>query len=286
MKCFDCPRLCGADRDGGAVGFCGGGRYARVAKTVEPFTYEEPCLGTVTAVFFGGCSLKCSYCQNREISRAAVGEEYSDARLAALFDGAAYPLDLVTPTHYVGAIERALATTKRRNRVIYNTSGYETATGVRRAAAFTDVFLTDFKYADNALATRFSCAPDYFETVAAAVEIMRETDDEWAETQDGKILKRGLIVRHLVLPGCVQNSLRVLDYIASALGTDTVISLMSQFTPNGEGELNRRISRLEYKIVKEHALKLGFRSGYFQAHESASAAFTPNFRIRNYGPRR
>ncbi len=278
MRCFDCPRGCGAERDGGEVGFCGGGRLARIAKTVDPFTYEEPCLGTVTAVFFGGCSLKCSYCQNIAISRAAVGDEYSDARLAALFDGAAYPLDLVTPTHYLSAIERALALAEKPNRIIYNTSGYETADGTRRAAAFTDVFLADFKYADGALAQRLSGAPDYFETASAALKIMRETEDEWADTPDGKILTRGLVVRHLVLPGCVQNSLRVLDYIASALGTDTVISLMSQFTPNGEGEPRRKLGKLEYKVVKEHALKLGFKTGYFQAHESASAAFTPDFR--------
>lgn len=277
MKCFDCPRQCGADRDGGEVGYCGGGRYACIAKTVEPFTYEEPCLGTVTAVFFGGCSLKCAYCQNHEISRTPTGEEYSDARLARLFADAKHPLDLVTPTHYIGAIERALAIAEKKNTMIYNTSGYETVSGVRRAAAFTDVFLTDFKYADNALAKRFSGAPDYFETAAAAVRKMREIKDEWAETPDGRMLVRGLIVRHLVLPDCVQNSLCVLDFIAEALGTDTVISLMSQFTPNGVGEPARRLNKLEYKIVKEHALKLGFRSGYFQDFSSASAAYTPDF---------
>lgn len=277
MKCYDCPRGCGADRDMGEVGFCGGGRNARVAKVVEPFTYEEPCLGTVTAVFFGGCSLRCSYCQNIDISRGAVGNECDDAALANIFGTAAYPLDLVTPTHYIGAIERALGLVGSTRGVIYNTSGYETTEGVKRAAEFTSVFLTDFKYADKTLAQKYSGAGDYFDKASAAVKLMRNTADEWEKTPSGQILKRGLIVRHLVLPDAVQNSIKVLDFIASTLGTDTVLSLMSQFTPNGAGEPNRRLRKIEYKIVQEHALKLGFKNGYFQDFSSASSAFTPDF---------
>lgn len=276
MICRDCPRNCGVDRTN-ARGFCGIGEYARIAKIAEPFDYEEPCLGTVTAVFFGGCSLKCSYCQNYEISRAATGREYDDGALADVFAHAKYPIDLVTPTHCLSAIERAFSRAGGHKPVIYNTSGYETADGVRRAAAFADVFLTDFKYADNALAKRFSGVSDYFERASEAIEIMRETKDEWEQTPDGAVLTRGVIVRHLVLPGCVENSRAVLDHIAKTLGTDTVVSIMSQFTPNGAGEPSRRISALEYKIVTEHALKLGFRNGYFQDFSSASSAFTPDF---------
>lgn len=281
-KCYDCPRACGADRTK-EIGFCGGGEYARIAKIVDPFTYEEPCLGTVAAVFFGGCNLKCSYCQNKAISRDACGKEYGDDALAALMDELSVdnkPLDLVTPTHYLSAIERAVGLCSLKPRIIYNTSGYETTGSVSRASSFTDVFLTDFKYADNDLGARFSNAPDYFKRALDAVKKMRDIPDEWEEVDGERILKRGLIVRHLVIPGEVHNSLAVLDVIAAELGTDTIISVMSQFTPNGDGEPNRRVNKLEYKLVTEHALKLGFKVGYFQQLSSAESKYTPDFSIQ------
>lgn len=281
MKCYDCPRACGADRErvkNGKIGVCGGGRYARVAKTIENFSYEEPCLGDVTAVFFGGCALGCSYCQNYKISRGAVGEEYSDIMLAELFDGAKNAIDLITPSHYLNAIERALPLCKNEHKFIYNTSGYETLDAVDRASAFTDVFLADFKYAYSNVAARFSRAPDYFDVAVKAIDRMRaNVKDVWVEKDGQRILKRGLIVRHLVLPGQVKNSIAVLDAIKSSLGADTVISLMSQFTPNGVGEPTERLRKIEYKLVVEHAQKLGFNSGYIQEFSSADGKYTPDF---------
>lgn len=279
MKCYDCPRACGADRDGGEYGACRCGRNARIAKVIDGFDYEEPCLGTVTAVFFGGCALGCSYCQNREISRGSVGAEYSDAELAALFDRAKHSLDLVTPSHFIGAIERASELRKNKTiGIIYNTSGYETIRAVERAARFTDVFLTDYKYSDACTGERFSHAPDYFTVAAKAVAAMRRAvADEWSLENGRKILKRGLIVRHLVLPGCVENTIKALDVIADVAGTDVTLSLMSQFTPNGAGEPNRRLGKLEYKIAIEHALKLGFKNGYMQEPSSADGKYTPDF---------
>lgn len=279
MKCYDCPRACGADRESGKIGLCGGGRYARIAKIVEDFRYEEPCLGgVVTAVFFGGCALGCSYCQNYKISRGGIGDEYTDERLAALFDGAENAIDLVTPSHYLSAIERALPLCKKHNSFIYNTSGYETVKAVDRASAFADVFLADFKYADSSVAARYSRAPDYFTVAVKALTEMKENKpDIWVEHDGTRILKRGLVVRHLVLPGQVNNSIAVLDAIKDNLGTDTVISLMSQFTPNGVGEPNDRLRKIEYKLVVEHALKLGLTNGYIQEFSSADSSFTPDF---------
>lgn len=279
--CKICPRACGVDRRE-AVGACGAGYYARVAKTVDPFCYEEPCLGDLGAVFFCGCSLRCSYCQNIAISRGgAAGEEYTDERLADLFDRMTEEnraVDLVTPTHYLDRIECAVSLCKIKPRIVYNTSGYETEQAVKRAAAFTDVFLTDFKYGDCDTAARLSAARDYPSVALRALEAMRDAvPDSWEERESGKILKRGLIVRHLVLPGETRNSLAVLDMIKSAVGADVTISLMSQFTPNGKGGPSRRLKKLEYKIVCEHALKLGFRNGYFQDLDSASSAYTPVF---------
>lgn len=279
MKCYDCPRLCGVDREGGEAGYCGGGKYAHVAKVIDDFTYEEPCLGKkVTAVFFSGCALRCSYCQNYKISREEVGMGYTDNKLAEVFDRAKNPIDLVTPSHYLSAIERALLLCKNEHMFIYNTSGYEKVASVDRASAFTDVFLADFKYSDNKLALRMSNAPDYFDITLNALKRMRyRVKDVWEEVNGQKILRRGLIVRHLVLPGYIENSIGVLDAVKKHLGENTVISLMSQFTPNGVGEPSKALSKIEYKIVVEHARKLGFDNGYIQEFSSADKKFTPNF---------
>lgn len=271
--CNDCPRNCNIDRNE-RKGVCNSGERARVAKLISPFLYEEPILGELSAVFFSGCSLRCSYCQNIAISRGGVGEEYNDVELAEMFDSAVGALDLVTPTHYISAIERALKKCENKKRVIWNTSGYESEDGARRASKIADVFLTDIKYCDSAIAQKFSAASDYFERAEKALKIMREKSDE---TENG-VLKRGLIVRHLVLPGCIEDSKKILDFVAGELGTDTYISLMSQFTPNGVGEPSKRLTRIEYKIVAEHALKLGFKNGFFQDFSSADIKYTPEFR--------
>ncbi|MDE7463875.1 MAG: radical SAM protein, partial [Clostridiales bacterium] len=275
--CNDCPRRCRVDREI-KVGFCDSGINARVAKTVAPFLYEEPILGRLSAVFFSGCSLRCSYCQNVAISRGAVGDEYDDEALARLFDGAVGALDLVTPTHYIGAIERAVKLCRTKKRIIWNTSGYETESGVKRAGEIADVFLTDIKYYDSEIARKYSAAPDYFERAKTAVKLMREKKDR-IEQEDGQaVMTHGLVVRHLVLPGCAKDSMNVLDFVAGELGTDTYISLMSQFTPNGVGEPTARLSKIEYKIVAEHALKLGFKNGFFQDFSSADSSYTPKFK--------
>ena len=280
MKCLDCPRLCGADRESGELGYCGGGKYAHVAKVVDDFAYEEPCLGkTVTAVFFGGCALRCSYCQNYKISRGDAGEGYTDKKLAELFDRAENPIDLVTPSHYLTAVERAVSLCAHEHMFIYNTSGYEKIASVDRASKFTSVFLADFKYSDNALSRRLSNAPDYFDVALSAIRRMRyQIKDVWEDVDGQKILRRGLIVRHLVLPGHIENSIGVLEAIKKYLGENTVISLMSQFTPNGVGEPSKRLSKIEYKIVVEHARKLGFNNGYIQELSSADSKFTPDFK--------
>ena len=278
MKCYDCPRACGADRERGEVGFCGGGYYASVAKTIYDFKYEEPCFGqSVAAVFFGGCALRCSYCQNYKISRNATGEVYDDGKLAWLFDGTDKPIDLVTPSHYLSAIERAVGLTENPHEYIYNTSGYETTESISRAREFCGLFLTDFKYADGELARKLSNAPDYFDKAVAAIREMKKTADVWAGDGNNRTLKQGVVIRHLVLPGQVNNSIAVLDAIKAEFGTDAVLSLMSQFTPNGLGEPTARLKKIEYKLVAEHAMSLGFKNGYFQEFSSADGRYTPEF---------
>lgn len=268
--CRDCPRACGVDRNL-KIGYCGAGSKAQIAKVVRGFSFEEPCIGVCDAVFFSGCSLRCDFCQNREISRGAKGEEYDAESLAELFDSLSYSLDLVTPTHYLNVIERALALTTTPHRIVWNTSGYETLDAVRRERKFVDVFLTDFKYAGTELARTLSCAPDYPEVIKAALPLMNIGD-----VFDRDIMKRGLLVRHLVLPGQSQDSLEVLEEIARLTGTQTYIALMSQFTPFGS-VLTRKLKPIEYKRVLASARKLGFENGYVQELSSASEDCIPEF---------
>lgn len=267
MPCVICPRECKVDRTE-RVGFCGE-KGVRIAKIIDGFSYEEPCVGNVRAVFFYGCNLKCSYCQNAAISRNGANRNglYDMQKLKEVFDAEA--VDLITPTHFLDDIE--CAAKGSRARVIWNTSGYEKRESVERQLEFVDVFLTDFKYGDDALAEKFSAAGDYRAVATEAIRIMRQKKDVF----DSGIMKSGLIVRHLVLPDYIENTLRALDILADTVGTDVTLSLMSQFTPF-DGSITRRLKPIEYKIACEYALKKGFH-GYFQELDSAQSAYTPDF---------
>lgn len=268
--CRDCPRNCGVDRKN-QIGYCGANENAHIAKIVKDFAFEEPCIGVCDAVFFSGCSLKCDFCQNRAISRGESGAEYDPQALANLFDELGFSLDLVTPTHYLTVIERALALTKKPHRIIWNTSGYETKDAVRREVKFVDVFLTDYKYASESLSRELSHAPDYPQVIADALPLMN-----LGNRFNGEIMERGLLVRHLVLPNHSDDSLAVLDSIERLTGRDTFIGLMSQFTPFGD-ILTRKIKPIEYKRVIAHARKLGFENGYIQELTSATDECIPKF---------
>lgn len=252
--------------------------------------WEEPCLGgTAGAVFFSGCSLGCVYCQNQSISRPKdgilPGECYSQAQLAAemlaLQERGATCIDLVTPTHYADRILDALASVKARLNipVVWNTSGYETVETVRRCRDLVDIFLTDFKYGTSEAAQLYSHAPDYPAAAAKALAEMYAItgDPVW----NGDRLMRGIVLRHLVLPGGRKDSIEALRLAASALPPSSVIlSLMRQYTPDfapaDMRTLRRRITSFEYESVLREAIALGY-DGYTQDKTSASAAYTPDF---------
>ena len=253
--------------------------------------WEEPCIcagGGAGAIFFSGCSLRCVYCQNYAVSRGEVGEEYSVAALAEamlrLQEQGADCVDLVTPTHFADSIIEAVNLARQnglRSPVVWNTSGYETPAAINRLEGVADIYLTDFKYASPELAARYSDAPDY--PAAAFAALKAAVAQTGAPHYENGLMKRGVIMRHLVLPGAWRDSAEVLRLAADAVGAENVVlSLMAQYTPDflrereKFPELCRRITTYEYNKAAEEAEKLGFR-GYFQERESADTAYTPEF---------
>ena len=288
--CELCPRRCGVDRTE-ARGFCGAGERARVA-LVSLHRWEEPCLigadgrGAGT-VFFSYCNLRCCFCQNHEISHEGRGFEVTDERLAEIFleqqERGAATLDLVTPTHYVPGILHALEVARRsgfRLPVVYNSSAYETEAAVEALRGQVDIFLPDLKYADEESGRLYSEAPDYFAAAAKAIRKMFELAGPVQFDADGQ-LRKGVLIRHLILPGHRHESMRVLDWIWRTFGDRVQLSLMNQYTPMYRAAeyrgMNRRLTTFEYESVVNHAVELGFTHAYIQEGMTASEQFVPHF---------
>ena len=281
-NCELCPRMCGANRSAGERGFCGCPDTALVAKTML-HKWEEPALvgsGGSGAVFFGGCTLGCRYCQNAAISGGAVGVPTDSEELRRMFADliarGAENIDLVTPSQFLPTILPAL-TPRLPVPVVYNCGGYERAETLRALEGKVDIFLPDMKYADAALAQQLSGAADYFPVAADAIrEMVRQTG---APLWQGERLVRGTIIRHLILPGQVDNSLRVLDWIGETFAPGQVlVSLMRQYTPMGglSAPFDRRVTEEEYQAVLSW-MYLNRLEGFTQEAESADAGFIPDF---------
>ena len=286
--CRLCPRRCGADRLSGQ-GACGGGDRAVVAK-VSLHPWEEPVLtgekGAGT-VFFSGCSLGCVFCQNYEISHQAKGMAVSDEELGRIFLGqqeaGAAVLDLVTPTHYAPQIINGIFFARQEGfslPVAYNSSGYEDIASLELVKDSVDVFLPDLKYYDSGLAGQYSGAPDYFAVASAAIEKMVELAGT-PLLDDRGIMTRGVLVRHMVLPGARKDSMKLLDWLWSSFGDDIYLSLMSQYTPMYRAKefpkLGRRLTTFEYESVTDYAAGLGFARCFVQERSSADAAYVPDW---------
>ncbi len=287
--CEWCPRMCRIDREAGQVGYCGGGALPRVARAaLHP--YEEPCIsesrGSGT-VFFVGCTLRCVFCQNSAISRGRLGKEVTPAELCEIFlslqaEGA-HNINLVTPTHFAEGIIEALRQAGDRLTVpvVYNTSGYERVESLGRLKGLVDIYMPDFKYGSAELGGRYSSAPDYAEVAAEAIREMVSQVGRPRFDEAG-LLTRGVMVRHLVLPGHRGDSMAVLQRLSELVDPeDVVLSLMSQYTPEFAADqpyknLKRRITAFEYESVLDEARRLGFE-GYMQGRASASKSFTPEF---------
>lgn len=287
-KCNLCPRKCGVDRDVN-LGFCGVNNKIKIARAAL-HNWEEPCISGTRgsgAVFFCGCNLKCVYCQNADISHGDIGCEISKERLAEIFlelqEKGAHNINLVTPTHFICQIADVLKELGGRLKipVVYNSGGYESESGLNLIGDYVNIYLTDIKYADDIIAKKYSFVSDYSKKAIAALGKMLNMAGKPVFDSDG-IMRSGVIVRHLILPSHRKDSIELLHRLAREFGADSfILSLMSQFTPNGRlkefPELSRRVTSFEYKSVTDTALELGFKNMYIQERSSASSEYTPPF---------
>ena len=285
--CELCPRKCGADRTT-ERGLCGAEEAPRVAK-IMLHEWEEPFISGSRgsgAVFFSGCNLGCVYCQNYTIRDGGIGSVMDADALAQAYlklqqDGA-HNINLVTAAPYVPEIAESLRLAKSLGLtipVVYNTSGYECVEAIRQLEGLVDVYLPDWKYVSPLLSKKFSNAADYCEVASAAIEEMFRQVGELTLDENG-VAVRGLVIRHLILPGCADDSRSVLNEIVNRFPLSTHISLMSQYTPQvytTEFPLNRRITQREYDRVISYALSLGLYNILIQQRDSAQSVYTPQF---------
>ncbi|MGN0142072.1 MAG: radical SAM protein [Roseburia sp.] len=290
--CTLCPRNCRVDRKMGERGVCGQTGVLKVARAALHY-WEEPCISGESgsgAVFFCGCALHCVFCQNQRIANGTVGKEISVERLAEIFlelaSQGANNINLVTPGHFAPEIIRAAELAKSQGLAlpfVYNTSSYENVDTIKSLEGIVDIYLPDFKYLDSALSGKYSHAPDYGEVAKAAVaEMVRQTGAAEFENGDEEgLMKRGTIVRHLLLPGCTSDSKNVIRYLYETYGDTIYISIMNQFTPlpalENYPELNRRVTQEEYDAVVDYAIDLGVEHGFIQEGDTAEESFIPDF---------
>jgi len=289
-KCTLCPRECGVDRTAGQRGYCGAGELVNIA-LVSLHRWEEPCLTGANGagtVFFSHCTMKCAFCQNYDVSRGECGIEVTTQRLSEIFceqqSRGAASLDLVTPTHYVPQLIAALDAAKERGfslPVVFNCGGFENVETIEALRGYVDVFLPDLKYFDDELARKYSNAPGYFASATAAIEKMAELTGPFQMNENG-LMTRGVIVRHLVLPGQYRDSLKLLDWLHERFGGEIYVSLMNQFTPIPQctarfPELRRRLTTMEYQKVLAHAERLGMENCFVQSTGTAMEKYIPVF---------
>lgn len=290
QECTLCPRNCRANREKGETGVCGVAGPGIVGARAALHMWEEPCIsgerGSGT-VFFSGCSLRCIYCQNYEITHAKHGKRITVERLAEIFlelaEKGAHNINLVTPTHYTPEIIAAVKMARERGLslpIVYNCSGYEKVETLRLLEGIVDIYLTDFKYMEKELAANYSKAPDYPEIAKEALcEMVRQTKEVMLDA-DGMMTK-GVIVRHLLLPNHLRNAKKVVNYVYETYGDKVYLSLMNQYTPLPQvkhiPELNRKVTEREYEKLVDYAITLGVEYAFIQEGETALESFIPQF---------
>ena len=293
LKCTLCPRKCGAERRNGLTGFCGEADKVRLSRAALHM-WEEPCISGEQgsgAVFFTGCTLRCVYCQNYHISNGEIGKEVTIERLADIFlelaEKGAANINLVTPTHFVCQIIGALKIAKAKGMdlpVVYNTRGYESVETLKMLEGYVDIYLPDFKYLDGEHAAKYSAAGNYPEIAKAAVaEMVRQTGAPRFDASG--MMTGGVIVRHLLLPGCLKDAKRVVKYLYTTYGNDIYMSLMNQYTPLASldrerfPELACKVSDLAYERLVDYAIETGVEQAFIQEGETAKESFIPEFTL-------
>lgn len=288
-NCVLCPRNCHADRIKGQVGKCGQTSEVRIGRA-DLHMWEEPCIsgsrGSGT-VFFSGCPLGCVYCQNYKLSRGLAGKTVTQRELSGIFlrlqEKGAHNINLVTPTHFMPQVIEAIESAKEEGLtipIVYNTSGYEKFQVLKLFKGYVDIYLPDFKYVSADIAEKYSGCGDYFRYASGAVEEMLKQTGEAIFNGEG-IMEKGVVVRHLVLPGHTGESKKVIKFLHDTFGNSIYLSIMNQYTPlsmiNEYPELNRKVTEREYEDVVNYAISIGVENGFIQEGETARESFIPEF---------
>lgn len=288
-ECNLCPRKCNINRLNGEVGFCNSSKDVKVAK-VSLHMWEEPCIsGTQGSgtVFFSNCNLHCVFCQNHKISHESTGKAVSINRLSEIFleqqKRGALNINLVTPTHYVPQIIEALKLAKNKGLnipILYNSNGYENIDTIKALRGFIDVYLPDLKYYKNKFAVKYSKAPNYFHMAREVITEMASQVGE-AKFDSNGVIEKGVIIRHLMLPGLLFDSKKIIDFIYSTFNHSVYISLMNQYTPMHEStkypEINKSLNPAHYDALIQYCLDLGITNCFIQENGASSTAFVPDF---------
>ncbi|AAO35739.1 radical SAM protein [Clostridium tetani] len=289
-QCRLCPRECNVNRLEGEIGYCGASNKLMISRAALHF-WEEPCVSGKSGsgtVFFSNCNLKCVFCQNHCISQENLGVEISIERLSEIFlelqKKGANNINLVTPTHYVPEIIEALKLSKSNGLnipILYNSNGYDSLNTLKALAGYIDVYLPDLKYYNSKYSLRYSMAKDYFEKASIAIEEMyRQVGKPIFD--ENSIIKRGVIIRHLMLPGLLFDSKKIIDFIYKSFGDNVYISIMNQYTPmfkaSDYAEINRRLNEKHYDTLINYALDLGIKNAFIQENGSSSEEFVPDFK--------
>ena len=287
-NCVLCPRKCGVNRYE-TKGYCGANNKIKLAY-YSLHEWEEPVLsGTKGSgtIFFSNCNMKCVFCQNKKISIDGYGKEISNKKLEEIIlklqEMGAHNINLVTPTHYVPNISSVLKIIKGNELkipVVYNTSSYESIIALKLMQGLVDIYLADLKYFDDSLAINYSGCPNYFENATIAIDEMYRQVGKFELDKDTELMKKGLIVRVLVLPGHTEDAKKIIEYLYKTYGDDIIISIMNQYTPVNHclyNNLNRRLTKEEYDEVVDYAIKLNVKNAFIQEEETATESFIPDF---------
>jgi putative pyruvate formate lyase activating enzyme len=290
-NCKLCPRNCGINRLDDNIGYCGAGKDIKVARAAL-HQWEEPCIsGTQGSgtVFFTNCNLKCAFCQNHSISQENIGKVVGVDRLSEIFlelqSQGANNINLVTPTHYVYQIIEAIKLSKAKGLklpILYNTSGYENIETIKLLNGYIDVYLPDIKYFNDKYANRYSNAPNYFKYASnAVVEMLNQVGG--AEFDKDGIIKKGVIIRHMMLPGLLFDSKRIIDFIYNTFGDSVYVSIMNQYTPMHKAalysEINKPLNPKHYDSLIDYAVSIGIKNGFIQDSGTSSEAYVPYFNL-------
>jgi putative pyruvate formate lyase activating enzyme len=288
-ECTICPRNCKVDRTKGNRGYCRETDKLVVARA-SLHMWEEPCISGTNGsgtVFFSGCSLGCVYCQNYNIANGLSGKEITTERLTEIFlelqSKGAHNINLVTPTHFVVQIIDAIVIGRKNGLkipIVYNTSGYEKVEIIKMLEGYVSVYLPDLKYMDENIAKKYSNCKDYFQHASKAIEEMVRQTGEIEFDEEGMVVK-GVIVRHMTLPGYIEDSKNIIKYLNETFGDKIYMSIMNQYTPLTEvtkyPEINRKITNDEYDELVDYAVDIGVENGFIQEGETALESFIPDF---------